>query len=221
MLPLPRRIFTKISYYVFRNKGLFLVSYNNPEKREVISLISRVKRERGGFSDLEAYQLFTAVRAASKIERDIAEVGVYNGCSSRIICEIKRNKSLHLFDTFEGLPDADDDLLYKGKYKTSLNAVQDYLKEYPNVCFYKGLFPETADPVKNKTFSFVHLDADLYKSTLDGLKFFYPRMNGGGIILSHDYSTLDGVKKAFHEFFEDRAEPIIELPGSQCLIVKI
>ena len=39
------------------------------------------------------------------------------------------------------------------------------------------------------------------------LEFFYSRMSPGGIILSHDYMTAPGVKKAFDDFFEDRAEP--------------
>ena len=67
----------------------------------------------------------------------------------------------------------------------------------------------------------VHLDVDLYKSTLDCLKFFYPRVNKGGIIISHDYPSVNGVKKAFDEFFKDKPEPIIRVSYNQCLIVKI
>lgn len=101
------------------------------------------------------------------------------------------------------------------------------LKKYKNVYFYKGFFPKTARVLSNKKFSFVHLDVDLYKSTFDALDFFYPRMNLGGIIISHDYSTcrnyesIPGVKKAIVDFFQDKPESIIELIGSQCLIVKL
>ena len=35
----------------------------------------------------------------------MAEVGVYQGVSAKLICEAKGDKELHLFDTFEGLPD--------------------------------------------------------------------------------------------------------------------
>ena len=52
-------------------------------------------------------------------------------------------------------------------------------------------------------FSFVHLDVDLYQSTKDGLAWFYPRLNRGGILISHDYSNADGVRKAFDEFFAE------------------
>ena len=74
----------------------------------------------------------------------------------------------------------------------------------------------------NKKFSFVHLDVDLYKSTLDCLKYFYPRVSRGGVIISHDYPNSDGVNKAFDEFFQDKPEIIIEpFATGQCLIVKV
>jgi len=60
---------------------------------------------------------------------------------------------------------------------------------------------------------------DLYKSTIDCLGFFYPRMIQGGIILTHDYHT-DGVQTAFKEFFDGKKIPIIELTGSQCMVIK-
>ena len=46
-------------------------------------------------------------------------------------------------------------------------------------------------------------------------------MSQCGIIISHDYNIAPGVRKAFDEFFKNRPEPIIELSGSQCLIVKL
>jgi O-methyltransferase len=99
--------------------------------------------------------------------------------------------------------------------------VKNYLKDYQDVYFYKGLFPSTATAVEDKRFSFVHLDVDTYESTRSCLRFFYPRMNRGGIILSHDYISAAGVRKAFDEFFNHKVEPIIEMSGTQCLVVKL
>ena len=53
------------------------------------------------------------------------------------------------------------------------------------------------------------------------MEFFYPRMVPGGVMLTHDYSLLGGVKKAFDEFFADKPEGIIELPTTQCMVVKL
>jgi O-methyltransferase len=126
---------------------------------------------------------------------------------------------------FEGLPDLSSEdnknRFYMGQYSSSFEDVKNYLKKYQNIYFYKGLFPFSAEPVKNNKFSFVHLDVDLYEATLASLKFFYQRMNKGGIIISHDYIEVPGVRKAFDEFFKDKPEPIIELSGTQCLISKL
>ena len=164
------------------------------------------------------------VKNTEKINGDIAEVGVYLGGSAKIICEVKKRKTLHLFDTFEGLPKVsalDSAHFKKGQYNGPLKTVKKNLSLYKNIHYYKGLFPFTSGPVKNKKFSFVHLDVDIYSSTKACLKFFYPRMSRGGVIMSHDYISANGVRKAFDEFFEDKKEPIIEMSGSQCLIVKI
>ena len=211
--------------FLIRN-GVVLFYNGNVEQQRVFNLTRRIKDETEALmSYTEAYQLFRAAQAAAKIEGDMAEVGVYKGGSARIICEAKGSKPIHLFDTFEGLPQMgevdDQKKLFKGKFNVSFEEVKERLKQYPKVHFYKGFFPATAKPVEDKKFSFVNLDVDLYESTLAGLNFFYPRMNEGGIIMSHDYANLSGVKKAFDEFFGDKPEPVVELSGAQCLTIKI
>lgn len=39
--------------------------------------------------------------------------------------------------------------------------------------------------------------------------------------MSHDYISIPAVRKAFDDYFKDKPEPIIEMSGSQCLIVKL
>jgi len=155
-------------------------------------------------SDWEAFQIYKAVKQTAKIEGDIAEVGVYRGGSSKLICEAKGKKKLHLFDTFEGLPplhhEDSEKQFYENQFSSSFDNVKAYLKNYQDVYLYKGLFPSTAEPITNEKFSFVHLDVDLYESTLDCIKFFYPRLEKGAILISHDYGYAPGVKKAFDDF---------------------
>ena len=141
---------------------------------------------------------------------------------------IKGDTPLYLFDTFEGLPQGtlnEDPGFGAGQFsETSLEQVSAYLKAFKNVHIYKGLFPASVsgqDPEQQR-YRLVHLDLDLYQSTLDALSFFYPRMAKGGVIVSHDYNYRRGVgvKKAFKEFFADKVEPIIPLWETQCAIVK-
>jgi hypothetical protein len=39
--------------------------------------------------------------------------------------------------------------------------------------------------------------------------------------MSHDYIQFQGVREALDEFFEDKPETIVELSGTQSLIVKL
>lgn len=222
-----RKYTKRILIYYYYHKNMVLVFYDsNKPDGKTFKLIQQIKKETEMLlDDLEAYQIHTTVRKTEKIAGDIAEVGVYKGGSAKLICEARGGKPVHLFDTFEGLPNLceldSSKQFHKGDYSAAFESVKDYLKNYPNVYFYKGLFPSTAGPVENKKFSFVHLDVDLYESTLNCLKFFYPKMNKGGAIISHDYPSSEGVKKAFDEFFSDKPELVIDLLSyEQCLIVK-
>lgn len=197
-------------------------------ENDIVSLIKSIKNDIDfAFYPYEAFVIHSIAKSQSKISGDMAEVGVYQGGSARIICEVKDNSKLHLFDTFEGLPKiSDKDTHFGIKFwtdrqfsNTDIELVQKYLKNYSGVSFYKGRFPDTSGPVTNSKFSFVHLDVDLYESTIECLKFFYPRLVKGGIILTHDYHT-NGVHTAFTEFFQGKTIPIIPINGSQCMIVK-
>jgi len=203
-----------------------ILFYNEPYRAKIFDRIGQIKREMDfklGYN--EAYQIHRTVQAVHKIKGDMAEVGVYEGGSARVILEAEKEKVLHLFDTFEGLPEVskeDNKQFARGQYRGPLEVVKRNLSTFPNVRFHKGLFPRDAgSQVKDATFSFVNLDVDIYSSTKDSLEFFYPRMARGGIIISHDYVPSDGVRKAFDEFFADKPEPLIEMSGSQVLVVKI
>ena len=219
----------KLIYYYYASKGKLLYNFtksiSDNQGGGVIDLIKKIKSETEMLlADQEAYLIYTTVKKLEKIEGDIAEVGVYKGGSAKLIREATQ-KPLYLFDTFEGLPEIseyDSEQNKKGIYSASLEEVKDYLKDYKNIHFYKGIFPETTSYVEDKKFSFVHLDVDIYQSTLDSLKFFYPRIVKGGVVISHDYRNSKGVKKAFDDFFQDKPEIIIQpFTTDQCLIVKV
>ncbi len=195
--------------------------------QQIVDLIKSIKNEVDlAFYPYEAYIVYSIAKSQSNLEGDMAEVGVYQGGSAKIICEAKQKARLHLFDTFSGLPPVSDkDTHFGTKFwqdnefdNTSEESVKKYLSKYDSVFLYKGIFPETSDPIKDSKFSFVHLDVDLYQSTRDCLEFFYPRLIKGGIILTHDYHS-NGVQIAFKEYFQNMKIPIIELTGSQCMII--
>jgi hypothetical protein len=196
---------------------------NEPERVPVFDLIHRVRGESEMLLlDVEAYNIYSGVKRTRKIPGAIAEVGVFKGGSARLICEIKGDCELHLFDTFEGLADSSsDDQFANRQFVSSFDSVRRYLSTFPNVHLHKGLFPATATPIENLRFSFVHLDVDTHNSTCAGLEFFYPRLNPGGLLISHDYMWVEGVRRAFDNFFAAKPEPLLEIGGSQCAFVKL
>jgi len=174
------------------------------------------------FKPSEVFMIYSLAKAKSGAGGEFAEVGVFRGLSAEVICRAKGEKPLWLFDTFEGLPDVGDkdSMFAKGTYCGSIDSVRNRLAPWKGVSLVKGLFPQSAEPIRDKIFSFVHLDVDLYESTKASLEFFYPRMEKGGVILTHDYGQAEGVKKAFNEFFAGTPESMIELPMSQCMVIK-
>jgi O-methyltransferase len=188
--------------------------------------LGRIQRCRRNAESLltgnEAFLLYSLARAQRGLDGAMAELGVYEGSSAQIICEAKEDRPIYLFDTFAGLPEPSESetrLLRRGQYSASFRAVQNLLGDYTNVHFRPGLFPQSAAGSGGVRFSLVHLDSDLYSSTLAGLEFFYPRMVPGGIIIAHDYSILPGVSRAFAEFLGDERESVIELPTTQAMVV--
>ena len=168
------------------------------------------------------------IKLANSLEGDFAEVGVYKGGSAEIIAINKNeNKNLYLFDTFEGMPEADvnvDNFHKKNDFNdTSYSDICLGLKCYKNVFIHKGIFPnEHSDKIKDKKFCLVHIDVDIYKSYIDCLSFFYPKIVDGGIIILDDYNAPNckGAKLATDEFFINKLEKPIWLVGSQVCIIK-
>lgn len=215
-----------VSRALARRNIAMVPANTEPYRLEAFRLIRQTRQETSMvLLDPEAYSIYSAAKRTAKVPGDIAEVGVYKGGSARLICEVKGKRKLHLFDTFEGLPGNCtpwDGEFGSGGFAASFEQVSGYLSRFPEVHFYKGFFPQTASGLEELRFSFVHLDVDLYQSTKDSLEWFYPRLNRGGVLVSHDYVNAEGVRKAFDEFFDDKPECLMELAGgTQVAFVKL
>lgn len=84
-----------------------------------------------------------------------------------------------------------------------------------NVFIRKGFFPSTAAGLERDSFCFVMVDFDKYESTRAALDFFYPRMEQGGFVFVHDYSSPESnwaCSRALDEFLADKAEKPILIP---------
>jgi O-methyltransferase len=154
----------------------------------------------------------------------IAEIGSYRGGSAYLIASAAPNSAVHVFDTFEGMPETDrqKDWHKKGDFPVNNGEILSFLSRKKNISVHKGFFPTTATPVQESTFSLVHIDVDIYRSVTDCLEFFYPRTRTGGVLISDDYgfTSCPGAKEAWDTFFADKPERSLYLPTGQCLVIK-
>jgi hypothetical protein len=229
------RLKTRLLVWLLRNRRATYLKLKGLKRHAIsrdavfLDLHTQLLQDESGLQVLsERYNIYTLAKATARLPGALAEAGVFRGGSAKILCSVKGDSPLYLFDTFEGMPEvnpATDGNFSEGIFSdTRYEEVVAYLSAYPNVHFYKGYFPDSAigqEPEK-QSYRFVHLDLDIYESTYRALGFFYPRVVSGGLIVSHDYWCLEapGVKKAFDDFFKDKPETIIPLWASQCVAVK-
>ena len=157
------------------------------------------------------------------IQGDFAELGVWRGNTASILAYYAfiADRNVYLFDTFEGFNASDLQGVDNEKAvefsDTSLATVKKIIGPL-NVTkchFVKGHFPSSITKEhRNKKYSIVSIDCDLYAPMKAGLEFFYPLMPKGGLLLLHDYSSMfwKGAKKAIDEFCQNNNEHVILMP---------
>lgn len=166
----------------------------------------------------------------------VAEGGVLRGEFAKEINAVFPMCNLFLFDTFEGFDDRDICVEKEKGYSnsktghfaiTSEELVMSQM-QYPNmVHICKGYFPESTVSVNSDNmYIFVNLDFDLYNPTLEGLRYFYPKMAKKGIILIHDFYHLNykAVPNAIRAYEGEIGHELIKLPiGDHCsmAIIKV
>jgi len=177
---------------------------------------------------VSCHVLYQLARNARILSGDVAEVGVYWGGSAKLLAKtmMTYEKTIHLFDTFRGLPEPNEqyDRYQRGAFSdTSLEGVEHFLKDCPNTRIYPGVFPQTASPLNDTRFCLVHVDIDIYPSALDCCRFFYPRLTEKGVMIFDDYGypSCPGVEKAVNDFFDEKIETPVYLPTGQCVVIKV
>jgi hypothetical protein len=141
------------------------------------------------------------------------EFGVEKGASANFIgrCLSERGDSsiLHAFDSFEGLPEPWSGT-FERRGKFSLNGVLPRI--LPNVILHKGWFSETLPNFLEKTnqsISFVHIDCDIYTSTISILHDMKNLFHPGTIVVFDEYFNYHNWQeheyRAWQEFIENTA----------------
>lgn len=149
----------------------------------------------------------------------IIECGCYAGGSTAKLSIIAKHldRSLIVFDSFEGLPVVEQKYLRDqhcrrsdawvtdwaaGRYAARLDEVKDNIKKLgePSVCkFVKGWFSETlTDENLPGQIAFAFADVDLANSARDCFASLWPRLSDGGIFVTHDTAYIKVLQELYN-----------------------
>lgn len=154
-----------------------------------------------------------------------AELGVYRGFFARCINQLLPERRLYLFDSFEGFTEeaCATDSFQAAHRNTAIDKVLSIMPHPENITVKPGFFPGSLDGLEER-FCLVSLDVDFYQATLDGLRYFWPRLEKGGYLMLHDWGSpkLSGVAKALADFEKEKelripVVPLCDVGGSLVL----
>ena len=169
-------------------------------------------------------RLSNAYELARLIERTglqgaFVECGVWKGgCIATMAWVAKQansNRSIWLFDSFEGLPEPTEKDPLKGwNHVGDYAAPQEVAEQLlfsklkinrDNVHIVKGWFQDTLPACKDEIgpISILRLDGDLYESTKCCLEHLYEQVVPGGYVIIDDYGCWEGCRIATDEFLEN------------------
>lgn len=170
------------------------------------------------------------IRVMQSVSGNVAEVGVYKGDTASILAHFcrKYNRQLYLFDTFNGF--SEKDLVGVDEEKkdyfsdVSFQKVKDFVGTDDNIQYIRGYFPESITTESEQSqYCLVHIDCDLYKPIKSALVFFWERLNMGGIVIVHDYSSKcwAGATQAVDEFCKEKKIVQILIPDMAGTVILV
>lgn len=146
----------------------------------------------------------------------VVECGVWRGGMIAAIASMWTERMYYLFDSFEGLPKAQE---IDGAKAIAWQANKEGSTYYNNCTadisfaeqamrmsgarhtIVKGWFNETlANAQFESGIALLRLDGDWYDSIMECMVNLFPKVVKGGIIILDDYYTWDGCSRAVHDY---------------------
>jgi O-methyltransferase len=203
----------------------------NPEFFALADLVIQADRTLLGYDRL--YVFWQVLRNVADIPGSIAEIGTYRGGSAYFIASacteiIGEELPFHVFDTFEGHPEAAiserDPHHRAGLFSaTSYEDVREYLSRFARLQIHKGDVLNALPDLAESEYRLVHVDTDLYLPTKACLQCFGPRLPSGGVFVLDDYESkkCEGVRTAVGEYLQETdAFQVWDMRTEQLVLVK-
>jgi O-methyltransferase len=205
----------------------------------VVATILENRRRRKGFRALyRKYSSFTMIHEAAYVNNlelcarfaavpgCVVECGVWRGGMIAGMAEVLgADRKYFLFDSFEGLPPAREELdgASAVAWQKNANSPVHYnnctaaeeeaaaamkLSGAKSFSLIKGWFNERLQRfVPPSEIAVLRLDCDWYESTRTCLENLYPHVAPGGVVIVDDYFIWDGCARAVNEFVSGLASP--------------
>lgn len=171
-----------------------------------------------------------AAQHCRHIEGDFVECGVYLGFTMSVVAAYldfdKLDKTMYLYDTFEGIPEAYNSENRSNRvYEEQPDIYGRVLKKfepYSNVKVVKGIVPDTFKASCPEKIAFLHIDMNSSKSEIAALEHLYDKVQPGGIIIFDDFGWMGYDKQTWAEieWMKERGQHILELPTGQGVLIK-
>ena len=171
-------------------------------------------------------------KKSSKKNINFVECGVCDGLTIYYALNALKNKKnfkIFLYDSWKEMKKKylnKNELHHLGDYNyLNLNNTQNNLKKFnKNLIYNVGYIPEIFKKHRYpNNLSWLHIDLNVYKPTIDVLNFFYKKLLVGGIILLDDYNHLsyEPTKINKDKFFKNKKGQFISFPTGQAIFIKI
>lgn len=181
-----------------------------------------------------------AAANASRLDGDFVECGVSYGFLSSAVMEFldwdRLGKTFYLLDTFAGVDPrfitADErragalkksqQWLRYGFYANSVDSVRANFAQWENQRIVVGAVPDTLDQVDAHAVAYLHIDMNCAAPEVGALRFFWPRLSPGALVLLDDYAFAgaEEQRRAMDDLASELDVPICALPTGQGLLIK-
>jgi O-methyltransferase len=208
----------------------------------ILSRLNRIYHKFRGFTMMpeRAYvHTLQIAQTAVGLKGCVVECGVWRGgTAAGLISVLGTSRKLYLFDSFEGLPPAQQiDGEAALEYQKNIDGPMYFDNCYAPPCYAEramelagasnyeminGWFNETLPQFRvAQPIAVLHLDADWYDSILTCLNHLFDSVIEGGLIIIDDYYVWDGCSRAVHDYLSKRSgvERIREF-GGVCYLKK-
>ena len=179
------------------------------------------------------YELF---KMTKNIPGYIVDCGVFKGislCRFAMFLKLFGNvkKKIIGFDTFDKFPQTNFEQDLKPREQFIAEAGENSISKQQllTVLNHKGVnelvelvegditrsVPEYVKEHPDLEISLLNLDVDIYEPSVTILKFLYPKIMPGGILILDDYGKFPGETKAADDYFQNEKIEILKFPFAQ------